>query len=41
MLISNSLLVNADSRNGQHSIFLLQPSRIQLVIWDNPEENHA
>jgi len=38
MLISNTLLINPDSRNSQNPIFLLQPPRVQLAIRHDPEE---
>lgn len=41
MLITDSLLVNPNSSHGQHSVFFLQPTRIQLVVWYNPIEDQA
>jgi len=41
VLVSNTLLVNADTSNSQDAIFLVQPARIELVIWHNPEENQT
>lgn len=38
MFISNTLLVDPDSCDSQHPILLLQPARIQLAIWHDPEE---
>lgn len=41
MLVSDTLLIDAYALNGQHAIFLRQPSRIQLVVWYNPEKDQA
>lgn len=41
MLVANSLLVDAHPRDSQDPVFFLQPARVQLVIWDNPEEDAA
>lgn len=39
MFIPNTLLVNPHTRNSQHTVFLLQPPCIQLVIRDDPEKD--
>lgn len=41
VLVTNSLLVDADTRNSQYSVLFLQPARVQLVIRYDPEENAA
>jgi hypothetical protein len=41
VLVSNALLVNANTGNSQDAIFLFQPARIELIIRYNPEENET
>ena len=41
VLVTDSLLVLADSRHGQHSVLFLQPARVQLVVRHDPEENQT
>lgn len=41
MLVSDSLLIDAHTLNGQYSIFLRHPSRIQLVVRYDPEKDQS
>jgi hypothetical protein len=41
MLIPNSLLVNAHTGDSKDAILFLQPARVELAIWYDPEENQA
>lgn len=39
MLVANPLLVDADPRNRQYSILLVQPPSVQLTIRHDPQED--
>lgn len=41
VFISNALLVDAHSLNGQDPVSWLQPPSSELVVWYNEPENHA
>lgn len=38
MLVSNTLLVTADSSNSKDTILFLEPTSVQLTVRDNPQE---
>lgn len=39
VLVTDTLLIDAYSSNGQNAVLLLQPAGIQLIIRHNPQEN--
>ena len=41
MLIANALLVILYPRDGQNAVLFLQPAGVQLIIWNEPEEQEA
>lgn len=41
VLVSDSLLVGPHAGHRQNAVFLLQPPRVELAVWDDPEEDQT
>ena len=41
MLVSNSLLIDANSFDGQAPVIFAEPACIELIVWDQREEKAA
>lgn len=41
VFVSDTLLIDAHTLNGQYSIFLRQPSCIQLIVGNDPQKDQA
>lgn len=39
MLVTDTLLVDADTLDGQDPIFLAKPASIELIVWNSEEED--
>lgn len=38
MLVSDSLLIDTHTRKGKDAVLLLEPSSVELIVWNDPEE---
>ncbi len=41
MLVPDSLLVDADSFDGEAPVVFAEPAGVELVVWDEEEEEAA
>jgi hypothetical protein len=41
VLVPHTLTIYANALERQNAVFFTEPTAVELVVWDSPEENDA